>query len=104
MKHTQHLITYTAPVDIHVILLAKLGMSTRGIAHKTNLSLGQVRYRISKAHQLERLDKSDYYRQSWRNGTSSLAQRVVGLVEDRVAMEIARSLPPKLIAVSNAKP
>lgn len=65
-------VTWSTDEELECAILASLGFSTRFIEARTGLTPCQVTYRLKKA---------DIKRADYRNGESTMAQRVI----DRVA-------------------
>lgn len=90
---TRHKILFDGRValDVTVVSMAMMGMSTKAIAQETGLSLSQVSYRILKAQHGEGIEKG--YRYAWRNGTSPYCLAVKNTLLPRFGEHVRTSLP-----------
>lgn len=87
---SRHRITFAAERDLHCAVLGTLGFSTEAIARETELTPGQVNYRLHKA----KVDRAGY-----RAGTSRVAQAVMRRVMPEERRRLKRELPPQYIDV-----
>jgi hypothetical protein len=71
--------------DFLCVMLAACGWSTRAIAAHTNLTEGQVVYRIGKSER-DRGDGNLTQRSAYRNGSSPVANAIVQTISSRGSM------------------
>lgn len=64
-------VQWVSDEDIRCAILAGMGFSTKMIMAETGLSACQVSYRLSKGR---------IYRRDYRDGTSDVAQRMMGAI------------------------
>lgn len=73
--------------DRECVLLGAMGFSTSYIMSKTNLSMGQVGYRLNKA---------GIYRAEFRNGSSVFAKAVLSTAREVVDTKLEKHLIKKV--------
>jgi len=80
-------VDFRLPEDFRVLLLGSMGFSTKLIGSKTNLSIGQVLYRLKRG---------SIKRKEYRDGQSVSAGIVLRDAEERVSERIRRNLLKKI--------
>lgn len=91
--HTRHKILFDGRIalDVTVVSMAMMGMSTKAIARETGLTESQVNYRIMKAQHGEGIEKG--YRYAWRSGTSPYCLAVKDAILPRFGEHVRSALP-----------
>ncbi len=82
-------------LDVTVVSMAMMGMTTKAIAKATGLTPSQVSYRIIKAQKAEGVD--DGYRGAWRSGSSPYCQQVKRIMLPKFSAHVRTTLPKMFI-------
>lgn len=82
----RYIIRFDEPQDIECIILGEMGLTTAAIASRSELSEGQVLYRLKKAD----IKRSDY-----RSGESKFAQHALRLMRDRMENHVRHTIAPR---------
>ena len=94
LKHkSKHKILFDGRIalDVTVVSMAMLGMTTKAIAKATGLSPSQVSYRIIKAQKAEGVDNG--YRGAWRSGSCPYCQQVKKIMMPKFSAHVRGTLP-----------
>lgn len=81
--------------DFQCVLLAAIGLSTEAIAGMTDLTVGQVMYRIMKSQSGRRKGEPSE-RMKYRNGSSDVVQTVISTVASSPRSSVVKKVSQQL--------